>query len=237
MNLISKIIHLKETNSTNTYAKALLKSGEPLMPYTLIYADRQTAGRGRLGRVWESKEGETLCMSLIAPFPFNCAVPIISSLGVYKALEEICKDADLKIKWPNDIVAKHKKLCGILTESTEDYAVIGIGINLNTEVFPKDIAHKATSVKLVTGKVLDPFEAAVKTAEYVAKALKETKGILTQEIIEEYSSLCINIGREISFREKRGIAVGIAPDGCLIAKTPEGEELIGSGEVTVSGIY
>ena len=207
------------------------------MPYTLIYADKQTAGRGRLGRVWESKKGESLCMSLIAPFPFNPSVTLIAALGVYKALKEICKDADLKIKWPNDIVAGNKKLCGILTESTDKYAVIGIGINLNTEIFPKDIAHKATSVKLVTGKVLDPYETAVKTAEYVAKFLKETNGNFTQKTIEKYSSLCINIGREISFREKRGIAVGIAPDGCLIAKTPEGEELIGSGEVTVSGIY
>ncbi len=230
------LIKLKETESTNTYAKALLKSGEPLMPYTLIYTDHQTAGKGRLSREWISVEGDTLCMSLVAPFPFCPCITLLSAVGVHRALCTLT-DNNIKIKWPNDLISENKKLCGILTESTDKFAIIGIGINLNTEVFPSDIAHKATSLKLITGKAYDPFETAKFVAQKVIEVLEETKGNLTPSVHKEYSALCANLGREIVFRGKKGTAAGIASDGSLVAETPEGTEHINSGEVTVSGIY
>ncbi len=229
-------IRLTETESTNTYAKALLKKGEPLMPYTLIYTEKQTAGRGRFDRNWYSTPGETLCMSLIVPFPFKPCVTLLSALGIHRALK--CMGiTDAKIKWPNDLVHENKKLCGILCESTQKAAVIGIGINLNNISFPADITHKATSLKALTGNSFDPYETAVKIAESIIEILEETKGELSAKTSDEYTNLCVNIGREISFKNKSGIAVGIAPDGSLIAHTEAGLEQITSGEVTVSGIY
>ncbi len=230
------VIKLKKTESTNTYAKALLKSGESCAPFTLVYTDVQTAGRGRLGRIWESKEGDTLCMSLIAPYPHNPAVTLLAAVGVLRALSALT-DENIRIKWPNDLIFESKKLCGILTESTEKYAVIGIGINLNTQSFSKDIAHKATSLKLITNITYDSFEVSKLVAQKVVEVLEETKGVLTLCVLKEYSALCANLGREIIFRGKKGIAAGIAPDGSLVAETPEGTEHINSGEVTVSGIY
>ena len=229
-------IYLKETESTNTYAKALLKSGEPCAPFTLIYAENQTKGRGRLGRSWESKKGDTLCMSLIAPYPHNPAITLLCALGVHKALAKIT-DADIKIKWPNDLITENKKLCGILTESTDKYSVIGIGINLNTEVFSEEIVHKATSLKLVSGKSFIPEEIAEIVAEEVIAVLQESGGNLSEEIIRQYTKLCANIGREIVFGENIGIATGISLDGCLEVLRNNATEYIRSGEVTISGIY
>jgi len=231
-----KIIRLTETESTNTYAKALLKNGELSAPFTLVFTESQTAGRGRLGRSWESKKGDTLCMSLIAPYPNKPAITLISALGVTNALK-VLTNADIKIKWPNDLVIGNKKLCGILTESTHKSAVIGIGINLNTRTFPTEISHKATSLKLVTDREFNPFETALVVADSVAAILEKSKAILTKEIITEYSKLCVNIGREITWGENTGIATGISSEGCLVVEGFTDTHHIQSGEVTVSGIY
>ena len=230
------IIKLEETESTNTFAKALLKSGELCAPFTLVYTENQLSGRGRLGRVWLSQKGETLCMSLIAPFPHNPAITLLSALGVHRALRTIT-NADIKIKWPNDLIADNKKLCGILTESTDKAAVIGIGINLNTKAFPLEIAHKATSLALIEKKNYSPETVAKSVATSIISILEETKGTLTEEALSLYTSLCANLGREVTFREHTATAVGIAPDGCLIAECGNKTEYINSGEVTISGIY
>lgn len=229
------IIHLKETESTNDYAKALLQKGELSAPFTLIYTDNQTKGRGRLGRSWESKEGDTLCMSLVAPYPRKPAITLLSALAVYNILKK--HYCSLKIKWPNDIVAENKKLCGILTESTDRSAVIGIGINLNSTNFSQDISHKATSLKLLTGKNYDSFKLSKKVAKELSKLLRKTEGEFTDSALKKYSKLCVNIGKNVEFRDKSGTAIGIDKDGSLIVKTKESTEKISSGEVFVSGIY
>ena len=234
MNYINEI-HLKETESTNTYAKALLKAGEPLMPYTLILTESQTTGRGRLGRSWESTKGESLCMSLITPHPNNPCITLIAALGVYRTLKEYCEN--LLIKWPNDLIAGNKKLCGILTESTESAAVIGIGINLNNILFAEEIKHKATSLKLLTNKDYSPKEIATKTAENIRLLLENSQGKLNEELLHEYTSVCANIGKEVRFQDKTGVVTHIGKDGSLIVKTEDTTESVSSGEVIVSGIY
>lgn len=230
------IIRLKETESTNTYAKALLHSGEPCAHFTLVYTENQTAGRGRLGRDWISQKGDTLCMSLIVPYPHNPAITLMSALGVYRTLTNFT-DADIKIKWPNDLIINNKKICGILTESTDKYAVIGIGLNLNSTEFPEEISHKATSLRMITEKTYNLENTAEHIAENIISILEETNGNFTENIHTEYTKLCINIGKEISFGENMGVAVGIDSDGCLIAETHQGTKHINSGEVVISGIY
>ena len=234
---VLNIIHLKETESTNTYAKALLKSGEPFTPYTLIYTDNQTAGRGRLGRSWESKEGDSLCMSLIIPFPNNPRITLIAALGVYDVLKDICGDA-LQIKWPNDLIVGNKKICGILTESTPDAAIIGIGANLNNTDFPEDIRHKATSLKLLTQNTYSPLELAEKISTSICNLLQETQGVISEELITKYTNLCANIGKAVAFRNTKGVTIGVREDdGALMVFTKDGLEAITSGEVTINGIY
>ncbi len=229
------LISLKKVDSTNTYAKALLKSGEPLKPYTVIYAKEQTSGRGRLGRTWESKENDSLCMSLILPYTYKSGITLLSALGVWRALYDICPD--IKIKWPNDIIADNKKLCGILTEGTEHGTVVGIGINLNSNEFPEEIAHKATSLRLLTGSTFDPDELLQKVSVCVFEAIEKYDAELSIDAIEEYLPLCANIGRQVQWNNKTGIAEGLSADGSLLVKTADGTEEIRFGEVFVSGIY
>lgn len=231
------IIHLKETESTNTYAKALLKSGEPFTPYTLIYTDNQTAGRGRLGRNWESQEGNSLCMSLIVPFPHNPRITLIAALAVYDALYDICGE-NLRIKWPNDLIIDNKKLCGILTESTNTAAVIGIGVNLNQTDFSEEIRHKATSLKLLTQCTYSPSELAEKIGTSIRNLLENTQGVISEELVIKYTHLCANMGNLVGFRDTEGFAIGVREDdGALMILTKDGLEAVTSGEVTVSGIY
>lgn len=229
------IIRLQKVNSTNTYAKALLKSGEPLVPYTVVYAKEQTEGKGRMGRSWESSKDDTLCMSLIIPHLCKSGVTLLVALGVHKALRDICPN--LQIKWPNDIICENKKLCGILTESTNGGTVIGIGINVNTENFSDDIADKATSLKMLTGREYDKEEILREVATCVFDIIDKHNGELTKEAKEEYLPLCANINRQVSWKEYTGIATTVTQEGALLVKTETGVAEIAFGEVAVSGIY
>lgn len=229
------LINLEKTESTNTYAKALLKSGEPLCPFTVVFAREQTKGRGRLNRTWESKKDDSLCMSLILSDTSNPSITLLSALGVHKALREFYPQ--LQIKWPNDIIADNKKLCGILTEGTESGTVVGIGINLNQTEFCDEISRKATSLKLLSGNTYSAEELCKKVAKSVFETIEAHKSQLTKEALEEYTFLCANLGKEVLWQDKKGIAQGISPDGSLIVKAQEGEEEIRFGEVFVNGIY
>ncbi len=128
---------------------------------TLALAEFQSAGRGRLGRSWEVPEGTSVMMSILlrpkfepqyAPTPYPC-----NGMAVAKAVKSL--GFDVSIKWPNDVVVSHKKICGILTEmgvrdGKIDYAVIGVGINVNIKEFPEEMVDKATSLYLESGRNL-----------------------------------------------------------------------------------
>lgn len=148
-------INLDETDSTNNYLKRNL---ENLSDLTVVTAEFQTAGRGRMGKSFCSPRGTGAYFSLL--LKNNISVEISKYLTVMAAvavLEELktVTDRDVKIKWVNDVYIDGKKVCGILTEGavnpqkdTLNYAVIGIGINLKIpeNAFPNDLAYTVTSV-------------------------------------------------------------------------------------------
>lgn len=153
-----QVVYYDETDSTNNQAKAAGEKGE--VHGTLFVADRQTAGKGRRGRGWESPSGNSVSMTiLLRPEIPPVKAPMLT-LVMALAVADGIRDAlgvDAGIKWPNDIVLNKKKICGILTEmSTEidyiNYVVIGVGINVNQETFPDEIKETATSLKVETGK-------------------------------------------------------------------------------------
>ncbi|MBQ9742184.1 MAG: biotin--[Ruminococcus sp.] len=230
------IIQLDTIDSTNNYMKALLKSGEPLKPYTVVCAREQTAGRGRQQRAWHTEKQNSLCMSLCVPFEGSPSITLLCALGVHKALQHFCH-TPLEIKWPNDIIAHNRKLCGILTEGVNGYAVIGIGININNKVFPSDIAHKATSLHLLTGDAFSLEETAEKVACSVFEILEAHHGKADESTLRLYRNLCANIGRKVVWQEKSGVATDIDPDGSLVVSFADKEEKISFGEVTITDIY
>lgn len=159
---IREIKYYESLASTNLTAKKLASEGA--CEGTLVMAGKQTDGRGRTGSKWHhpEKKGDAIAMSMIlrpklAPDSASM-LTIAAAVAVRRAIEkETGLAAD--IKWPNDLLCGGKKLCGILTEGVfrdgAYYAVLGIGLNVNAEAFPKELEDTACSIKQCTGKKTD----------------------------------------------------------------------------------
>ena len=240
-----KVIHLDTVGSTNDYAKEI---GNKVSGGTLIISEQQTKGKGRLGRVWKSKSGDGIWMSLIikpkiephkAPF-----LTLVSGASVVKALSNLGVEAS--IKWPNDIIVHNKKICGILTELSAEmervnYVVIGIGINIKTIDFPDEIKEKATSLykegyKLSRVDIVRQFciEFEKLYKGYILDGNKQD----TLELCRKYSAI---IGKQVYVikNNKRELVkcIDINENGNLIVKEKNGEiQEIMSGEVSIRGV-
>ena len=243
-----KTVHFaRETDSTNLWIKRLAKEGAP--EGTLALAEFQSAGRGRLGRSWEAPEGTSVMMSILLRPKFEPqyapTLTLVMGMAVAKAVKSL--GFDVSIKWPNDVVVSHKKICGILTEmgvrdGKIDYAVIGVGINVNIKEFPEEMADKATSLYLESGKefdrsqipglVMEAFE------EYYEKfaATCDLSGLK-----EEYESILANYNQPVRVLAKEpyeGVARGITDGGELLVEKTDGTIVaVSAGEVSVRGLY
>ena len=240
-----------ETDSTNTMLKKMAQEGAPAG--TVVVADRQTSGRGRLGRTFLSPGGVGVYLSaLIRPdcapaelMHLTCAVAVAMCIAVEKAF-----GFRPGIKWTNDLVVGNKKLGGILTElglnpktGRVDYAILGIGINCNqTEAdFDMSIRHMATSARIIRGREADRNRL---IAEMVS-ALSMMDRILFShrfDLMQRYKSDCITLGRAVSILRgdevRHAIALDIDPEGGLIVRYDNGERgTVTSGEVSVRGLY
>lgn len=150
--------HALETTSTNDDAKLAAREGAA--EGTTFVADVQTRGRGRRGRTFEATTGDALLVSIVLrpqTKTLPTALTLSLGLGVHEALQSLV-DAPLSIKWPNDILCGHKKLCGILVETEVAQTgfspiIAGIGINVHTVQFPPELASIATSLKLLGASV------------------------------------------------------------------------------------
>ena len=243
-----KTVHFaRETDSTNLWIKRLAKEGAP--EGTLALAEFQSAGRGRLGRSWEVPEGTSVMMSILLRPKFEPqyapTLTLVMGMAVAKAVKNL--GFDVSIKWPNDVVVSHKKICGILTEmgirdGKIDYAVIGVGINVNIREFPEEMADKATSLYLESGRefersqipglVMEAFE------EYYEKfaATCDLSGLK-----EEYESILANYNQPVRVLAKEpyeGVARGITDGGELLVEKTDGTIVaVSAGEVSVRGLY
>ena len=241
-----EIFHFRETDSTNIRAKYLASEGA--REGTVVVAEKQTQGRGRRGRTWFSPSGEGIYTSIILRPPISPneapKLTLMASVAVAEALLSLTS-LKIKIKWPNDILIKGRKVAGILTEiSTEmdriDYVVIGVGLNVNTprKGFSPDIAHTATSVFMETGKVFPRIallRAFLEWLEIYYEAFK-TKGF--DPILNRWKHLADIIGRRISVDLMDNVRVGkvldVDKDGFLILQDRTGTiERIISGDVTL----
>ena len=243
-----KTVHFaRDTDSTNLWIKRLAKEGAS--EGTLALAEFQSAGRGRLGRSWEVPEGTSVMMSILLRPKFEPqyapTLTLVMGMAVAKAVKSL--GFDVSIKWPNDVVVSHKKICGILTEmgvrdGKIDYAVIGVGINVNIKEFPEEMADKATSLYLESGKefdrsqipglVMEAFE------EYYEKfaATCDLSGLK-----EEYESILANYNQPVRVLAKEpyeGVARGITDGGELLVEKTDGTiATVSTGEVSVRGLY
>ena len=221
---------LKAIPSTNTKALALAQKGAA--HGTVVVADRQTAGRGRMGRSWFSPPGTNLYCSVLfrtSPAPERRSdwlswLPLVTGLATASAVDVVA-NLHPTLKWPNDILVGHRKTGGILCETggkSAQYVVVGIGLNVNIprDAFPDDIRDLATSLSAETRH---PIDRAVLLASVLFELETRTDALLQRpgsEFLDEYSSQCSTFGRQVrvSFTDGKtldGRAECIDPDGSL----------------------
>ena len=242
---------LEETGSTNDDLKVLARKGAP--HGTVLIADRQSGGHGRMGRSFHSPGGVGIYFSiLLRP---QCSPGQLMHLTCATAVA-MCDAVEAAagfrpgIKWTNDLVCGKRKLGGILTElglsanGTVDYAIIGIGINCcqKEEDFAPEIQGIAASLSMVTERDIDR----TKVAAAMMDSLHKMDTILLTEkaaILDRYRRDCITIGQEISLLRvgeevRHGKAVDMDDEGALLVAFPDGHtETVNSGEVSVRGMY
>lgn len=243
------MIHRFETlDSTNTKAKAMALEGAP--HGTVVIAERQTNGRGRLGRSFDSPAGGGIYMSMILRsncpptelMHLTCAVAVAVCNGVEKAL-----GFRPGIKWINDLTVGGKKLGGILTELSinpntglVDFAIVGIGLNCNRnlEDFPEELRAIACSASIIAGQAIDTDTLITQ----IICALNSMDLSKKAEIIQQYRQDCVNIRKAVTVirgdKQRQGTALDVDENGALIVQFLDGHtETIDCGEVSVRGLY
>lgn len=244
-----ELLYFQEIESTNTELKRLAREGAP--EGTALIAQRQTGGRGRMGRSFQSEEGGVYLSLLLRPgcspkelMHLTCAVAV----AMCDAVEDTC-GLRPGIKWTNDLVYGKRKLGGILTELGFDsqgnvsWCVLGVGINCTQrrEDFLPELRDMAASLSMVTGK---PVSSALLAAKMLEKLHNMSMVLLAEKkaIMDRYRKLCVTLGQEISLLRsdsvRHGKAVEITENGALIVEFQEGfREEVDSGEVSVRGMY
>ena len=242
------IYFYEETDTTNNRARELALEGAP--EGTLVVAEKQTAGRGRRGKVWESPLGTGIWMSLVLRpqiMPAEASVlTLLCGLATAEAIE-VETGLSAGIKWPNDIIIKGKKDVGILTEmdcemSQVHFVIPGIGINVNTTSFPPEIADIATSLYLECGKTVSRRRLVHKVLERLEEHYETflRTGSFTA-MLEDYRKHCITLGKEVHVLGREPFfaeALDITPEGELLVRRADNgkEEVVFSGEVSIRGV-
>ena len=238
MELLSKdrlVVKLNEVDSTNNYLKKLLHEQHP-EEGSVVIADSQTAGRGQMGNGWESESCKNLLLSLLI-YPQNLQaneqfiISRMASLAVKNCLDQFVDD--IRIKWPNDIFWKDKKIAGMLIENDVQgkyiqNSVIGIGININQQSFPDDLPNPI-SLKQITGidndinNIVDIF---VREFFLIYREFQDGK---TTQIDDEYMLDLYRVNDYYWFKDEKGsfkaIIKEVMPSGHLVLETMDEGDL------------
>ncbi|MHB1420006.1 MAG: biotin--[acetyl-CoA-carboxylase] ligase [Bacillota bacterium] len=242
----SKIIYFKQVSSTNDAAREEAEAGSP--EGTVVIAEAQEKGRGRLGRSWVSSYGKGLWVSMIIRPEISPAraarLTMLAAVAVAIAVQETT-GLMAGIKWPNDILIGTRKVCGILTEmkaetDTVHYIIMGIGINVNQEEkdFPSEIGGVATSLSLCTGNIVPRVKLLQCVLRNLESTYEEFKKSGFQPILERWKELNITLGQQVTvttFQDSfTGTAVDVLEDGALVVQGDDGiKRVFQSGDVSV----
>jgi len=249
--LDTKIIGLKmeyypSVDSTNRVAKALAYHGAE--EGTIVVAEEQTGGKGRLDRNFYSPRGKGIWFSVILrPKILPKEAPkctLMAAVAVAEAMNRFNLKAE--IKWPNDIMFNGRKLVGILTEMTGEigkitYLVIGVGINVNIkrEDFPEEIQGVATSLLEMSGVPLSRVEFFRAVLEEFDKLYIEVKALGFDRVIERWKKYNVTLGKQIQVISAgdgeifTGKAVDLNSDGALVVETAQGRRTVYAGDVSI----
>lgn len=221
-------IRLDEVDSTNRYLKDL-----PDAPLgTAVLAARQTAGYGQRGRVWASPPGAGMYLSILTPLPAPpTLLPLAAGLAARDAVARFTPEAGLK--WVNDVVARGRKLGGVLVEAARGRAVVGIGLNVMTPDVEGAIGLDALSAAPPTPEALAEHVIAALDARLAAWTAHGPEGLRA-----DWRAACVIMGREVVVEDVRGVAEDVGPHGELLVRTAAGLRAVVSGTLRMAdGTY
>lgn len=244
-------IQLKEfevLESTNVTAVAEARAGAP--EGTVIVAARQEGGHGRMKRVWSSPLGGLWFSVILRPQidpRFVAQTTLLAGVAVTKALRRLYESNSIRIKWPNDILLKDKKVCGILSEmnlnenGNIDYAVIGIGVNVAIDMagLPKELSDKAASLNASLGKKYSCNQVLVAILAELQLLYKQWlhKGALA--IMPQWKRYNCTLGKDVLVKDNdkvifKGNAVDVDEEGALLVRSAEGvQQRFDFGEISI----
>lgn len=235
-----EIFSYEELDSTNSTAWKLgegrVKEG------ACVFSEHQTKGRGRLGRSWSSPRSRNILLSIllrpkVAPSDI-AKLTLAASVAVRRAVKAAC-GIELSLKWPNDLIYKDKKVCGILTEMSAEadrvqFVVLGLGLNVNATA--SELPPVGTSLREISGCKIDRVELSRRLLEEMEAVFGRLKKNDFESIAEEWEEYSSTTGRRVvahlADRKVQGMAVGIDKDGALWLRHDNGlQERILSGDI------
>ena len=235
---------LEVTDSTNSQAGRLADAGVP--EGLVVIADRQTAGKGRLGRSWISPPAVNLYLSvLLRPPVLPVEAPQLTFLSAVAVVRTMIEVSGLEptVKWPNDILLNGRKIAGLLNEMNSEtdrvnYVVLGIGVNLNmtADQFPSRLRYPATSLGIELGRQVSRVEFARCLLKQIDVLYDEYLRTGARPVMAAWERHCDLTGKPVvvdcqSFLVK-GVMAGLDDDGALLVKTPQGTfERVLAGDV------
>jgi BirA family biotin operon repressor/biotin-[acetyl-CoA-carboxylase] ligase len=247
MGLGTKTIRFEKLDSTSRLARELAEDGEP--EGTVVAADEQTEGTGRLHRKWVSPKGG-LWFSLVlrppVPAPEAPKLTLLAGVAVAAAMRSLYR-LDAHLKWPNDVLLDGKKLAGILSEARlggdgkVDFVILGIGINANFPLseFPEELQKTATTLREALGRKADMVALMRSVLSELEGRYKQFCGGDTAATVEEWKLLTCTFGNRVRVETSHGIVTGVAVDidesGALVVRTDEGSVTVPAGDVVHLG--
>lgn len=237
------LVLLEETTSTNDEARRAAREGAP--SGSVFVAESQTAGRGRQGRHWVSRRGESLLFSVLfrlqTPARNLPLVALAAGLAVRDAVAHAAPKAAVKLKWPNDVLAGDRKIAGVLVESWSGspgpaVVIAGIGINVHTRVFPDGVGARATSVALELGLDGEPPDRGAILADALDQLFRDVPVVAAHGLGTIHARIvAADALRGSAVRTDdglTGLAEGIDEDGRLLLRDRGGEvHGLAAGEV------
>jgi BirA family biotin operon repressor/biotin-[acetyl-CoA-carboxylase] ligase len=234
-----RLYYLDSVGSTSSYAIEQRRRGELFAP-AIVLAARQLEGRGRGGNSWWSGEG-SMTATWVLPVEEQYAphqLPLIVGLALRGACVELSGDANIQLKWPNDLLWQDRKLAGILCERTAGADFVGIGLNVSVSILPGAIAAAAISLSTIAGRQLDATEVVALINAHLARYLAGRSSRPFEALLQEFRECDGLLGREVSAQLPGeaaplcGTCEGVDRDGALLLRTPAGLQRLIAGSIS-----
>ena len=241
---LQSVVHLSETDSTNSRAVDRLTAEDPVLSPCLIYAENQTAGRGRGANQWWSADG-SLTFSIIVDFDkiafsveHRPLLPLLTGMAILQASQSLLPDSEFALKWPNDVFLSGRKLAGILIEvpsQSSHQAVIGVGLNVNNRFAnaPEDLQITGIALSDISEMDYNRFEVLrtfIHCFEDLVKSFAAGKSFLDQ-----WPRHCLLTGKQVTLQtgstEVTGLCQGVDITGALLLDVGDQRQRFFGGEI------